>query len=37
APADIDKTKFFNQLLFKAIPVGVIAALIAIFALKFVM
>ncbi len=36
APADIDKTKFFNQLLFKAIPVGVIAALIAIFALKFV-
>lgn len=35
-PADIDKTKFFNQLLFKAIPVGVIAALIAIFALKFV-
>ncbi|EPF6520081.1 SLC13 family permease [Acinetobacter baumannii] len=36
-PADIDKTKFFNQLLFKAIPVGVIAALIAIFALKFVM
>ncbi|MDV8040203.1 SLC13 family permease [Acinetobacter baumannii] len=33
APADIDKTKFFNQLLFKAIPVGVIAALIAIFAL----
>ncbi len=37
APADMDKTKFFNQLLFKAIPVGVIAALIAIFALKFVM
>lgn len=37
APADIDKTKFFNQLLFKAIPVGLIAALIAIFALKFVM
>ncbi|MDC5248548.1 SLC13 family permease [Acinetobacter baumannii] len=37
APADIDKTKFFNQLLFKAIPVGVIAALIAISALKFVM
>lgn len=37
APADIDKTKLFNQLLFKAIPVGVIAALIAIFALKFVM
>ncbi|HHM2324192.1 TPA: SLC13 family permease [Acinetobacter baumannii] len=37
APANIDKTKFFNQLLFKAIPVGVIAALIAIFALKFVM
>lgn len=37
APADIDKTRFFNQLLFKAIPVGVIAALIAIFALKFVM
>lgn len=37
APTDIDKTKFFNQLLFKAIPVGVIAALIAIFALKFVM
>ncbi|WNX61584.1 SLC13 family permease [Acinetobacter baumannii] len=37
APADIDKTKFFNQLLFKAIPVGVVAALIAIFALKFVM
>ncbi|MFV5399305.1 SLC13 family permease [Acinetobacter baumannii] len=37
APADIDKNKFFNQLLFKAIPVGVIAALIAIFALKFVM
>ncbi|MFK6946691.1 SLC13 family permease [Acinetobacter baumannii] len=37
APADIDKTKFFNQLLLKAIPVGVIAALIAIFALKFVM
>lgn len=37
APADIDKTKFFNQLLFKAIPVGVIAALITIFALKFVM
>lgn len=37
APADLDKTKFFNQLLFKAIPVGVIAALIAIFALKFVM
>lgn len=37
APADIDKTKFFNQLLFKAIPVGVIAALIAIFVLKFVM
>lgn len=37
APADIDKTKFFNQLLFKAIPIGVIAALIAIFALKFVM
>ncbi|MDC4293306.1 SLC13 family permease [Acinetobacter baumannii] len=37
APADIDKTKFFNQLLFKAIPLGVIAALIAIFALKFVM
>lgn len=37
APADIDKTKFFNQLLFKAIPVGIIAALIAIFALKFVM
>ncbi|HDX6207228.1 TPA: SLC13 family permease [Acinetobacter baumannii] len=37
APADIDKTKFFNQLLFKAIPVGVIADLIAIFALKFVM
>ncbi|WP_407485544.1 SLC13 family permease [Acinetobacter baumannii] len=37
APADIDKTKFFNQLLFKAIPVGVIAALIAIFDLKFVM
>ncbi|MDO7396767.1 SLC13 family permease [Acinetobacter baumannii] len=37
APADIDKTKFFNELLFKAIPVGVIAALIAIFALKFVM
>ncbi|MGK8804248.1 SLC13 family permease [Acinetobacter seifertii] len=37
APADIDKTKFFNQLLFKAIPVGVIAALIAIFALKIVM
>ncbi|MFW1784121.1 SLC13 family permease [Acinetobacter nosocomialis] len=37
APADIDKTKFFNQLLFKAIPVGVIAALIALFALKFVM
>ncbi len=37
APADIEKTKFFNQLLFKAIPVGVIAALIAIFALKFVM
>ncbi|WP_245136170.1 SLC13 family permease [Acinetobacter nosocomialis] len=37
APADIDKTKFFNQLLFKAIPVGVIASLIAIFALKFVM
>lgn len=37
APADIDKSKFFNQLLFKAIPVGLIAALIAIFALKFVM
>ena len=37
APADMNKTKFFNQLLFKAIPVGVIAALIAIFALKFVM
>ncbi len=37
APADIDKTTFFNQLLLKAIPVGVIAALIAIFALKFVM
>lgn len=37
ASADIDKTKFFNQLLFKAIPVGVIAALIAIFALKIVM
>lgn len=37
SPADIDKTKFFNQLLFKAIPVGVIAALIAIFALKIVM
>lgn len=37
APADIDKTKFFNQLLFKAIPVGVIAAVIAILALKFVM
>lgn len=37
APADFDKTKFFNQLLFKAIPVGVIAALIAIFALKIVM
>ncbi|MCH2001104.1 SLC13 family permease [Acinetobacter seifertii] len=37
APTDIDKTKFFNQLLFKAIPVGVIAALIAIFALKIVM
>ncbi|WP_144729900.1 SLC13 family permease [Acinetobacter oleivorans] len=37
APEGVDKSKFFNQLLFKAIPIGVIAALIAILVLKFVM
>lgn len=36
APADIDKNQLFNQLLFKAIPVGFVAALAAILILNFV-
>lgn len=36
APKDIDKNLLFNQLLFRAIPVGVIAAVTAILILKFV-
>ncbi|RKG29868.1 SLC13 family permease [Acinetobacter tianfuensis] len=34
APEGIDKNKLFNQLLFRAIPVGVFAAIIAIIALN---
>ena len=37
APKDIDKDQFFNNLLFKAIPVGVVAALAAVMILKFIM
>lgn len=37
APADVDKNQLFNQLLFRAVPVGLVAALIAVFILKFVM
>ncbi|AXY57484.1 SLC13 family permease [Acinetobacter chinensis] len=37
APADVDKNQLFNQLLFRAVPVGLIAALIAVLMLKFVM
>ncbi|WP_373683514.1 SLC13 family permease [Acinetobacter sp. YH16058] len=37
APADVDKSQLFNQLLFKAVPIGMTAALIALLVLKFVM
>lgn len=37
APEGIDRNKLFNQLLFRAIPVGVIAALIAVIVLKVVL
>lgn len=37
APADVDKNQLFNQLLFRAVPVGLVAALIAVLILKFVM
>lgn len=37
APADVDKNQLFNQLLFRAVPIGLIAALIAVLMLKFVM
>lgn len=37
APADVDKNQLFNQLLFRAVPIGLIAALIAVLILKFVM
>ena len=37
APSDMDKNELFNQLLFKAIPIGVVAAIVAVLILKFVM
>ena len=37
APSDMDKNELFNQLLFKAIPIGVVAAIVAVLIHKFVM
>ena len=37
APEGIDRNKLFNQLLFRAIPVGVVAALIAVLVLKVIL
>lgn len=37
APQDIDKDKLFNQLLFRAIPVGIVAAILAIFILLLIL
>lgn len=37
APENVDKNQLFNQLLFRAVPIGLIAALIAVLILKFVM
>lgn len=36
APNNVDKDKLFNQLLFRAIPIGVAAAVLAVLILKFI-
>lgn len=36
SPADVDKNTLFNQLLFKAVPMGMMAAIIAVLAFKLV-
>ena len=37
APDGVDRNVLFNQLLFRAVPIGLVAALIAVLVLKFVM
>jgi len=37
APDDVDKSKLFNQLLFKAIPIGMVASLISVIILQLAM